>query len=164
MNNFNNVMPFSVYLSLSKDYITANGLKKAKSLLSHFPAHTQKNVLLRLLHRAPSMPIRLCIQYSKFPLSFPLLDHAKEHSEKYWPFLVPTPSELVDEGRKTLLVCGKVRCVITCGEYHKLRCLYFPAVNWPQKMSIKFSKDSNSYTCDAQLFAAYKRSMSERPF
>ena len=53
--------------------------------------------------------------------------YGQEPSEVGRASLVPTPSEeskQVDKGRKSLLVCGKVHCIVTCGECYKPRCVY----------------------------------------
>ena len=76
-------------------------------------------------------------------LPLPLLEKStNEHYQKYSDLygqvpsevgrtsLVPTPSEeskQLDKGRKSLLVCGKVRCIVTCGECYKPRCVYSQA-------------------------------------
>ena len=102
-------------------------------------------------------------------LPLPLLDKSnKEHYQKFRdlygqlstevdrPSLVPTPSEESkerDKGRKAILVCGKVRCTVTCGECHKPRCVYSMSKLIAQETShVAVVKNSNLYTCGASLF------------
>ena len=72
-------------------------------------------------------------------LPLPLLDATKEHYQKFeevfgkplsnsdQPSRVATPTEEqkeTDKRRKSLLIAGKVRASINCGDCHKLRCIY----------------------------------------
>ena len=102
-------------------------------------------------------------------LPLPLLDNTKEHYQKFCdlygqdpsdkdrPSHIPGPSEeakQVDKGRKSLLVCGKVRRAIVCGECHKPRCIYSKTkLSQEQSTSLDIIIESDLYTCGASLFA-----------
>ncbi len=85
-------------------------------------------------------------------LPLPLLDTSKEHfpdvyeqlpSERDRPSLIPVASDEADKERKSVLVRGKVRAIIACGECSKPRCIYSPSTLSPkQSKEIEGIKDS----------------------
>lgn len=59
----------------------------------------------------------------------------------------------VDKGKKALLVCGKVQCMITCSECHKPSCVYSQSkLTTGQVTQAAGIKNSSLYTCGAPLF------------
>ena len=106
-------------------------------------------------------------------LPLPLLDSSKEHyqtfsdlyrqspSDKDRPSRTPTPSEeakQTDKGRKSLLVCGKVRGTIVCGECCKPRCIYAQSkLSGEQTKEVTRIQDSNLFTCGSPLFPPSSR-------
>ena len=100
-------------------------------------------------------------------LPLPLFNASKENFRKFTdvygeppsesdrPSLKPAVSEEakeVDKGRRSTLVCGKVRAIIACGECSKPRCIYSPSkLTPPQMKTIEAIKDSKLYTCGSAL-------------
>ena len=132
---------FSILCSLSPSDLTAKSLNKAE-------VYQKSNLLPSIYIQIKKCSDATCFYWLEHPvclpseifesLSFlhlPLLDGSKEKfsaldgqapSDKDRPSRVPAPSEeskAVEKGRKPLLVCGKVRNVIICGECHKPRCV-----------------------------------------
>ena len=119
-------------------------------------------------------PVHLHVQKEVFDslsyLPLPLFDNTKEHYQKFFdiygqdpsdkdrPSLIPCPSEeakQVDKGRKSLLVWGKVRGAIVCGECHKPKCIYSKTkLSHEQSTSLDIIIESDWYTCGASLFAS----------
>ena len=107
-------------------------------------------------------------RFLKTQLPLPLLDPSKEHyqkldmvygkppSEKDRPSYVATPSqEAKDNDKKSasVLVSGKVRACIQCGECHKARCVYSQCrLNLQELNEITRIKESDIYTCGSILF------------
>ena len=139
--------------TLTKDDLTAKGLKRAESFERFLKSHCHASQYAFQIKKCSDASCFYCLEHPvRLPdsvfstltfLPLPLLEKStNEHYQKYSdlygqvpsevgrPSLVPTPSEeskQLDKGRKSLLVCGKVRCIVTCGECYKPRCVYSQA-------------------------------------
>ena len=109
----------------------------------------QRRVEIQLFLYCVQYPIRLTedVLESLSFLPLPLLDTSKEHFQKFAevyglqssennrPSLVHNASEdakEIDKGRKSMLVSGKIRDIITRGEC--IRCIYSPAKLTPKQL------------------------------
>ena len=64
-----------------------------------------------------------------------------------------SPGEEVDKKRKDIIVSSKVRCVLTCQECFKPRCVYSKSkLTCEGKSAIEELQDSRLYTCGSSLF------------
>ena len=161
--------------SLERDKLTKEDLKKATALQSFFEKHCHSShyvfQIKESCYYCAEHPIRLPVEVFR-ELSFlplPLLDHTKEHYQKFAdifgqipgekgrPSYVPTPSEdarQIDREHKGILVKAKVRAVVCCGECHKPRCIYSNSKLSPQeKVVLDCMKETNLYTCGSPLFS-----------
>lgn len=164
--------------SLEKDSLTAKDLKKATSLEQFMKTHCHSSQYVFQVKKCTDLSCYYCQEHPvRLPedmfgglcfLPLPLLDNSKEHcqefssvygqppSDKDRPSRVPEPSEEakeVDKGRKSLLVRGKVRGVMECGECSKPRCIYSPSkLASKDHDAIKHVKESDLFTCGSSLF------------
>lgn len=164
--------------SLEEDKLTAKDLSAATSLQQFMKTHCHASNYVFQIKKCTNLSCHYCQEHPiRLPgdifetLSFlplPLLDSSKEHYQKFdniygglpsdidRPSRVPVPSEEskeVDKRNRSLLVCGKVRGIITCGSCCKPRCIYSPSVlTLKQLEEITRVKDSNLYTCGSALF------------
>ena len=80
----------------------------------------------------------------------------KPLSSKDQPSHVASPTEeqkQTDKDRRSMLVAGKVRGTIKCGECLKPRCIYSNAkLTRREELELVTVKESNVYTCGASLF------------
>ena len=143
--------------------------KSSSTLTAILPSiyfRSKKNVVMQLAFIAWSI---LYVFHLKFSLSFlplPLCIGSKEHYRKLVSFMGkhhqtrPTVTGSCSKWgvkssrwRKSLLVCGKVRNVIICGECHKPRCVYSVLkLSKEQIVLVESIKESNLYTSGAPLF------------
>ena len=98
-------------------------------------------------------------QYERaLPEVFLSLWAGQDPSDKDRPSCIPGPSEeakQVDKERKSLLVCGKVRRAIVCGESHKPLCIYSKTkLSHEQSTSLDIIIESDLDICGASLFAS----------
>ena len=160
--------------SLERDKLTKEDLKKATALQSFFEKHCHSSDYVFQIKKCTDEscyycaehPIRLPVEVFR-ELSFlplPLLDHTKEHYQKFAdifgqipgekgrPSYVPTPSEdarQIDREHKGILVKAKVRAVVCCGECHKPRCIYSNSKLSPQEKVVLDCKKPTSTRVEA---------------
>jgi len=164
--------------SLKPDSLTAKDLKSAPSLERFMENHCHASKYVFQVKKCTDVscfycqehPIRLPedVFHSLSFLPLPLLDNSKEHYKDFSivygqvpsdidrPSRIPEPSEEakeLDKGRKSILVCGKVRAIVTCDECKKPRCIYSLSKLSPRELQeIELVKETNLYTCGSSLF------------
>ena len=113
-----------------------------------------------------SHPVRLPMEHFK-QLSFvplPLLDgekyspfadlYGKDVDESDCPSTKPASQGAeADNRRKAILVSSKVRCIMTCHECFKPRCIYSKAkLTKDEQIALKRVQESRLYTCGSSIF------------
>ena len=164
--------------TLTQDDLSAKTLQKATQYQKFVSTHCHASQYMFQIKKCNSSECEYCCEHpvrlspevfetlSFLPL--PLLDSTKEHYQKFdvlygqrpsdkdRPTRVPAPSEEakeVDKTRRSLLVCGKVRGVICCGECHKPRCVYSQTTLSKEELNeLNRIRESRLYTCGSSLF------------
>ena len=164
--------------TLDKERLSKTDLQNAASLQSFMKAHCHLSAYAFQVKKCCD---NTCYYCSKHQIWLSHEDFKSLHFLP-WPLLHPTnkghyhpfsdvygqlPSSLdqpslkvtkekhneIDHQRKSLLVAGKVRGVITCGECCKPRCIYAKTrLSEDQQVKLQHIRESDIYTCGSSLF------------
>ena len=156
--------------------LTQADLKKAPALQAFMDKHCHSSHYLfkkcgqDSCYYCLEHPVRL--PQSEFErlnfIPLPLMNATKDHYKSYQDLYGQVPSEVdrpskaptvnseakaVDRENSKLLVAGKVRSVIHCGECNKPRCIYVTSrLDEEEKEHVEQCVHSRTYTCGSELF------------
>lgn len=161
--------------TVERDKLTNRDLKKRSVLKEFMSAHCMsthytfqirkcvKDGCVCCKKHPPSIPLGVFVGVHFLPS--PMLDigtkyrefdevYGTETTEQDRPSLQNNGRKgATDEALKHLLVAGKVRGIILCGECHKSRCIYAAKkLSCPEITAVKVVKSSSVYTCGSDLF------------
>ena len=168
----------SIDPTLDKERLSKMDLQNAASLQSFMKAHCHISAYAFQVKKCCDNTCYYCSKHqirlshedfkSLHFLPLPLLhptnkDHYRPFSDVYkqLPSNLNQPSlkvtkeihNEIDHQRKSLLVAGKVRGVITCGECCKPRCIYAKTrLSEDQQVELQRIRESDIYTCGSSLF------------
>ena len=102
----------------------------------------------KLLSFVP-LPLRSGEKYARFADMY-----GKAVDESDCPSTKPASrNEEVDKRRKAILVSSKVRCIMTCNECFKPRCVYSKSkLTKAEQVALKEVRESNLYLCGSSIF------------